>query len=176
MIASEKSLNHQQKNTPAFQRRRFYDRVYKPGSVIDSHLSRRTVAGALQPPSRKQPGKPCFLCGVAPDRVYSNGHFYAPLGELLPRLSILTASGGPLTAVFLCCTFPQIALGGRYPLSLPCGARTFLMRGLSALRPRLSDPVAEVLYFICRKKSNGLQFLSRADIIQTGNDKRGFWI
>ena len=78
--------------------------------------------------------------------------------------------------VYFCCTFPQIALGGRYPLSLPCGARTFLMRGLSALRPRLSDPVAEVLYFICRKKSNGLQFLSRADIIQTGNDKRGFWI
>jgi hypothetical protein len=59
---------------------------------------------------------------------------------------------------------------------LPCGARTFLMRGLSALRPRLSDPVAEVLYFICRKKSNGLQFLSRADIIQAGNFKRGFWI
>ena len=109
-----------------------HDRDYKPGSVIDSHLSRHTVAGMLQPPSRKQPGKPCFLCGVAPDRVYSNGHFYAPLGELLPRLSILTASGGPLTAVFLCCTFPQIALGGRYPLSLPCGARTFLTAGLSA--------------------------------------------
>ena len=35
-------------------------------------------------------------------------------------------------AVSLCCTFPQIALGGRYPLSLPCGARTFLMTGLSA--------------------------------------------
>ena len=176
MIASEKSLNHQQKNTPAFQRRRFYDRVYKPGSVIDSHLSRRTVAGALQPPSRKQPGKPCFLCGVAPDRVYSNGRFHA-IG------CALTAPFHPcwrqLTlppAVYFCCTFPQIALGGRYPLSLPCGARTFLMRGLSALRPRLSDPVAEVLYFICRKKSNGLQFLSRADIIQTGNDKRGFWI
>ena len=109
-----------------------HDRDYKPGSVIDSHLSRHTVAGMLQPPSRKQPGKPCFLCGVAPDRVYSNGHFYAPLGELLPRLSILTASGGPLTAVFLCCTFPQIALGGRYPLSLPCGARTFLTASLSA--------------------------------------------
>ena len=92
MIASEKSLNHQQKNTPAFQRRRFYDRVYKPGSVIDSHLSRRTVAGALQPPSRKQPGRPCFLCGVAPDRVYSNGRFRTPLGALLPHLSTLTSS------------------------------------------------------------------------------------
>ena len=34
--------------------------------------------------------------------------------------------------VYFCCTFPQIALGGRYPLSLPCGARTFLTAGLSA--------------------------------------------
>ena len=35
---------------------------------------------------------PVCVCshGVAPDRVYSDGHFYAPSGELLPRLSILT--------------------------------------------------------------------------------------
>ena len=79
-------------------------------------------------------------------------------------------------AVYLCCTFPQIALGGRYPLSLPCGARTFLMRGLSALRPRLSDPVAHVLYFICRKKSNRLQFLSHVDIIQAGIFSERLWI
>ena len=25
-------------------------------------------------------------------------------------------------AVYLCCTFPEVAFGGRYPLSLPCGA------------------------------------------------------
>ena len=35
-------------------------------------------------------------------------------------------------AVYLCCTFPEVAFGGRYPLSLPYGARTFLMDGLSA--------------------------------------------
>jgi len=35
-------------------------------------------------------------------------------------------------AVYLCCTFPEVAFGGRYPLSLPCGARTFLVDGLSA--------------------------------------------
>ena len=35
-------------------------------------------------------------------------------------------------AVYLCCTFPEVAFGGRYPLSLPCGARTFLTAGLSA--------------------------------------------
>ena len=37
----------------------------------------------------------------------------------------------PTEAVYLCCTFPEVAFGGRYPLSLPCGARTFLMNRLS---------------------------------------------
>ena len=36
-------------------------------------------------------------------------------GELLPRLSILTS----YEAVYFCCTFPEVALGGRYPLSCP---------------------------------------------------------
>ena len=36
------------------------DRAYKPGSVIDSHLSRHTVAGVFQPPFRERPGKPEF--------------------------------------------------------------------------------------------------------------------
>ena len=48
-------------------------------------------------------------------------------------------------AVFLCCTFPEVAFGGRYPLSLPCGARTFLIRGDFSPRPRLSGPVARLL-------------------------------
>ena len=67
-----------------------------------------------------------------------------PMGELLPRLSTLTSSaqGRPLArdeAVYLCCTFPEVAFGGRYPLSLPCGARTFLMTVLSnPPRDRLS--------------------------------------
>ena len=33
---------------------------------------------------------PCSHTGVAPDRVYSDGHFHEPSGELLPRLSTLT--------------------------------------------------------------------------------------
>ena len=37
----------------------------------------------------------------------------ARAGELLPRLSILTA----YAAVYFCCTFPEVAFGGRYPLS-----------------------------------------------------------
>ncbi len=35
-------------------------------------------------------------------------------------------------AVSFCCTGPGVTPGGRYPLSLPCGARTFLTGGLSA--------------------------------------------
>ena len=38
-----------------------------------------------------------------------------------------------LTAVIFCCTFLKVALTGRYPASLLCGARTFLVRCLSAL-------------------------------------------
>ena len=67
------------------------DLARKPGSVYDSHLSRRNVAITLQPPKRGQPGQPCPLCGVAPDRVYRTARFYTAAGELLPRLSTLTA-------------------------------------------------------------------------------------
>ena len=85
-----------------------------------------------------------------------------PSGALLPHLSTLTSD----EAVYLCCTFPEVAFGGRYPLSLPCGARTFLMRGLSTLRTRLSDPVAGLFYFILKPLSNELQILVRDSIIE----------
>ena len=80
-----KVLKSPTKKRPRFSGGAFYDRVCKPGSVIHSHLSRRIVAGALQPPPRKQPGKPCFLHGVAPDRVYSNGRFHADACALTAR-------------------------------------------------------------------------------------------
>jgi len=54
-------------------------------------------------------------------------------GELLPRLSILTAKNA---AVYFCCTCPEVAFGGRYPLSLLCGARTFLTAGPFGMLPR----------------------------------------
>ncbi len=59
---------------------------------------------------------------------FTASHCLQPMGELLPRLSTLTARSA---AVYLCCTFPEVAFGGRYPLSLPYGARTFLMTHLS---------------------------------------------
>ena len=45
------------------------------------------------------------------------------VGELLPRLSTLTALSA---AVYLCCTILRVASTGRYPAPLPYGARTFL--------------------------------------------------
>ena len=52
------------------------------------------------------------------------------VGELLPRLSILTPKEA-FEAVYFCCTCPRVAPGGCYPLSLPYGARTFLTHRLS---------------------------------------------
>ena len=155
---------------------RLYDWACKPGSVVDSHLSRRTVAGTLQPPSRGRPGQPDVLSAVLLRIEFTASRGSPVTGELLPRLSTLTpstqaparslhrkrqssvpfaASPFPLRtaalgsqrrkgngAVSLCCTFPEVALGGRYPLCLPCGARTFLTIGLSALIARLSSSVA----------------------------------
>ena len=60
-------------------------------------------------------------------------------------------------AVYLCCTFPEVAFGGRYPLFLPCGARTFLIEAPFGESTRLSVPVAELLYFIFFHLSNTLQ-------------------
>jgi len=138
----------------------FRDRDCKPGSVIDSHLSRRTVANTLKPP-KGRPGKPMSHYGVAPNRVYRTARFYTAVGELLPRLSTLTFQ---LKAVYLCCTFPEVAFGGRYPLSLPCGARTFLTDDLSVLSARLSIPV-ETLYIICPSMSILLKIPYNEDIM-----------
>ena len=129
-------------------------RVYKPGSVIDSHLSKPKIALGFQPPPRNGRADLLFLHGVAPDRVY----IVEPIS--LWAGCALTAPFHPyLTAVYLCCTCPRVTPGGRYPLSLPCGARTFLTRIPLGIRPRLSDPVAEILY--CKKSnlSNILQNL-----------------
>ncbi len=75
--------------------------------------------------------------GVAPDRVYSTPMFpwggcalTAPFHPYLAGTSHMV--GTQNEAVSLCCTCPRVTPGGRYPLSLPCGARTFLTGGLSA--------------------------------------------
>ena len=50
------------------------------------------------------------------------------MSELLPHFSTLTIYK---MAVYLCCTCPRVTPGGRYPLSLPFGARTFLTHRFS---------------------------------------------
>ena len=63
-------------------------------------------------------------------------------------------------AVYLCCTFPEVAFGGRYPLSLPCGARTFLMDRLSPLSPRPSDLLAYYNIVFCGGSQRGREDFS----------------
>ena len=99
------------------------------------HLSRRTVAGTLQPP-RERPGQP-----IAPIPVLLRIEFTAADAFTRRRVSsylafppLPAAPQSPQPAVYLCCTFPEVAFGGRYPLSLPCGARTFLIGRLSPCR------------------------------------------
>ena len=105
--------------------------AYKPGSVLIVIYLRVPSPVRSSHLGSSRAGL-CSHTGVAPDRVYSDGRFHTPSGELLPRLSTLTSSTQSRRAVYLCCTFPEVAFGGRYPLSLPCGARTFLTTGLSA--------------------------------------------
>ena len=53
---------------------RICKKACEPSSVKkNSNLSRRTVAGTLQPPPRDGRADHMSLHGVAPDRVYSDG-------------------------------------------------------------------------------------------------------
>ncbi len=133
--------NHLRKNAPAGKQVHFCTtQVCKPGSVIDSHLSKPAIARRFQPPPRDGRANLLSLHGVAPDRVY----IVKPIS--LWAGCALTAPFHPyLAAVYLCCTCPGVTPGGRYPLSLPYGARTFLTRDPLGSRPRLSDPVAKVI-------------------------------
>ena len=102
-------------------------RVYKPGSVLTAiYLALRLLVRS----SRLHGTVGQTLCSstaLLRDRVY----IVKPV--LLQAGWALTPPFHPcLAAVYLCCTCPKVTLGGRYPLSLPCGARTFLIRGLSA--------------------------------------------
>ncbi len=76
------------------------------------------------------------------------------MSELLPHFSTLTDCK---SAVYLCCTCPRVSPGGRYPLSLPCGARTFLTYQLSPDTRDRSDchsdfnnESVDSQYFCCR--------------------------
>lgn len=57
----------------------FGEWVYKPGSVLNDHLSNPVVAGRLQPPPEDDRADRMSSHGVAPDRVYSTAS--SPTGE-----------------------------------------------------------------------------------------------
>jgi len=109
------------------------EQACKPSSVVESnHLSSGAIADAVMPPvgnSAEQAGPASSgtvnsdSCAGIPRsvllRIGFTGRGGSPrAGELLPRLSILTsmpnerAPNGWL-AVYFCCTFPKVALGGR---------------------------------------------------------------
>ena len=90
-------------------------------------------------------GPACMsLHGVAPDRVYSDGRLARRRVSSYLAFPPLPGAGKPRRrAVYLCCTFPRVAPGGCYPLSLPCGARTFLTGGPFAPPARLSSLLAK---------------------------------
>ena len=108
------------------------------------HLSRTHVTVRLQLPLRHDGRRISLFCGIAPDRVYTDRRRYRRPGGLLPRLFTLT----DCSDVLFCCTVPGVASGGRYPLSLPMGARTFLRENLSA-HPR-DRTACSILSFFCR--------------------------
>ena len=76
---------------------------------------------------------PCSHTGVAPNRVYSDGYFHAPSGELLPRLSTLTAKAQPWRRYISVALFLKSPSAGvtRYPCPVEPGLSS--RKGLSPL-------------------------------------------
>ena len=150
-----------QKNDASRRHFFMFDWDYKPGSVIDSHLSRRSVAAALKPPPRKRPGRP-----YASSTVLHRIEFTAPqcshaAGELLPRLSTLTPRAGRYFSVALFLKSPSAGVT-RYPCPVVPGLSS---HGRFSAQMRGCPSQSCLFYFILAEMSNGLQNLSRADII-----------
>ena len=114
--------------------------VYKPGSVLTVIY----LVLQLLTKSSRLPGTIGSI--ICPSTALLRIEFTAPqcsheASALLPHF--FTMTGKPATS--LCCTCPGVTPGGRYPLSLPCGARTFLTRVPLGTRPRLSNLVGVIL-------------------------------
>ena len=103
-----------------------------PAKAGDDHLSRTAVTDRLV---ARITGCSCFRAcdehtgdGPRPFALRRIGFTltgiltHPPVGSY-PTFSPLLPLQG---AVLFCCTFPEVAFGGRYPLSLFVGARTFL--------------------------------------------------
>ena len=71
-----------------------FESVYKPSSVVYGHLSRLTVTDKLKRYSRRSVGRTALLTDAQSCSKWGLHCIpcYQGIGELLPRLSILTAS------------------------------------------------------------------------------------
>ena len=119
-LPENRMIFRQAKNDASRRHFFMFDWDYKPGSVIDSHLSRRSVAAALKPPPWKRPGRP-----YASSTVLHRIEFTAPqcshaAGELLPRLSTLTPRAGRYFSVALFLKSPSAGVT-RYPCPMEPG-------------------------------------------------------
>ena len=138
----------------------FNEQICKPGSVcaaiyLDAPLPMRSsrLHGTTGPV-------------VCPSTALLRIEFTAPfrlrtVGELLPRLSTLTCKAGGISLLHLSWGHPRRAL----PVILALWSPDFPHLGPFGSHPRLSAPVADLLYFMGRKKSNVLQILFREDIL-----------
>ena len=141
-----------------------------PMRALLPHVSTLTSSAKLHILRFAASGKAhTFRCASSAVKAGALPAVFAQLGDIVFSRSTDIKD----EAVYFCCTFPQIALGGRYPLSLPCGARTFLMMRPLGRTPRLSVPVALLFYLILGGMSNKLQFFSMADIMEVQSAKRG---
>ena len=96
--------------------------AYKPGSVLIVIYLRVPSPVRSSHLGSSRAGL-CSHTGVAPDRVYSDGRFHTPSGELLPRLSTLTTpakAGGRYISVALFLKSPSAGVT-RYPCPVEPG-------------------------------------------------------
>ena len=96
------------------------DQVCKPGSVFCSHLSRPSVAAGFKPPPRD--GRVGLMCpSTALLRIEFTASFrLRTMGELLPRLSTLTALLRRYISVALVLRSPSAGVT-RYPCPMEPG-------------------------------------------------------
>lgn len=112
----------------------FTTQACKPGSVLTAiYLAPGLPAGSSRLLGTAGPAD-CPSMALLRDRVYSVKPMLPWAGWALtpPFHPYSGFFKGKAQAVSLCCTCPGVTPGGRYPLSLPCGARTFLTPSLSA--------------------------------------------
>ncbi len=129
------------------------DQVCKPGSVLTAiYLDPQSLTGSSHP--LEAVGQTLrFSTVLLRDRVY----IVKPMSPWAG--CALTAPFHPFRPapeVSLCCTCPGVAPGGNYPLSLPCGARTFLIWVLSVPIRGCPTFAAEIFYPKAAQLSNPL--------------------